>query len=75
MLKILSVCESIDFQGNEFKALVYDFKANGSLDKWLYQSEETSNLDLIQRLNIGIDVAQALEYLHIGRGSCMLMEI
>ncbi|KAL1548100.1 non-specific serine/threonine protein kinase [Salvia divinorum] len=69
VLKILSVCESIDFQGNEFKALVYEFKANGSLEKWLYQ---IGNLELIQRLNIVIDVAQALEYLHIGMGSCVV---
>ncbi|XP_042051722.1 receptor kinase-like protein Xa21 [Salvia splendens] len=70
VLKILSVCESIDFQGNEFKALVYEFKANGSLEKWLHQS---GNLELIQRLNIVIDIAQAIEYLHIGRGgSCVV---
>ncbi|XP_042056499.1 probable LRR receptor-like serine/threonine-protein kinase At3g47570 [Salvia splendens] len=69
VLKILSVCESIDFQGNEFKALVYEFKANGSLEKWLHQS---GNLELIQRLNIVIDVAQAIEYLHIGMGSCVV---
>ncbi|KAL3828456.1 hypothetical protein ACJIZ3_017258 [Penstemon smallii] len=37
LLKILSVCESIDFRGNDFKALVYEFKENGSLDRWLYQ--------------------------------------
>ncbi|KAL0377037.1 UNVERIFIED_CONTAM: putative receptor-like protein kinase [Sesamum calycinum] len=35
LVKLLSVCESIDFQGNDFKSLIYEFKANGSLDKWL----------------------------------------
>ena len=35
---------------------------NGSLDKWLYSHNYF--LDLIQRLNIMIDVASALEYLH-----------
>ncbi|XP_012829161.1 PREDICTED: probable LRR receptor-like serine/threonine-protein kinase At3g47570 [Erythranthe guttata] len=76
IMKILSVCESIDFQGNDFKALVYEFKTNGSLDKWLYfngeQEEESDaqlrNLDLIERLDIAIDVAHALEYLHSGSG-------
>ncbi|KAK6137209.1 hypothetical protein DH2020_029046 [Rehmannia glutinosa] len=70
LLKILSVCESIDFQGNDFKALVYEFKANGSLEKYMeqegHQNEEIKNLNLIQRLNIAIDIAQALEYLHCG---------
>ncbi|KAL7145408.1 hypothetical protein ABFS83_07G081600 [Erythranthe nasuta] len=80
LVKILSVCESIDFQGNDFKALVYEFKANGSLDKWLYyngeQEEESDaqvrNLDLIERLDIAIDVAHALEYLHSGSGSIVV---
>ncbi|KAL7242829.1 hypothetical protein ACSBR1_015259 [Camellia fascicularis] len=76
LLKILSACSSVDFQGNEFKALVYKFMANGSLEKWLEkwlhhdgienngQEEESRNLKLIQRLNIAIDVASAIEYLH-----------
>ncbi|KAL8048691.1 hypothetical protein ABFS82_07G083000 [Erythranthe guttata] len=74
LVKIWSVCESIDFHGNEFKAIVYEFKANGSLDKWLYyncEQEQESNpqlryLDLIERFNIAVDIAQALEYLHCG---------
>ncbi|KAM7469524.1 hypothetical protein LguiA_007707 [Lonicera macranthoides] len=32
LVKILTYCSSIDFKGNEFKALVYEFMANGSLD-------------------------------------------
>ncbi|XP_028108667.1 probable LRR receptor-like serine/threonine-protein kinase At3g47570 [Camellia sinensis] len=72
LLKILSACSSVDFQGNEFKALVYEFMANESLEKWLHhdgiennrQEEESRNLKLIQRLNIAIDVASAIEYLH-----------
>ncbi|KAL7188133.1 hypothetical protein ACSBR1_038068 [Camellia fascicularis] len=41
---------------------------NGSLESWLYPSSleqnDTENLNLTQRLNIAIDVAFALEYLH-----------
>ncbi|XP_073150150.1 probable LRR receptor-like serine/threonine-protein kinase At3g47570 isoform X2 [Henckelia pumila] len=73
LLKILSVCDSVDFHGNDFKALVYEFKANGSLEKWLYHNreggeydDESRNLTLIQRLKISIDIAHALEYLHTG---------
>lgn len=40
---------------------------NGSLEDWLHQSDdqaEVLNLSLIQRLNIAIDVAYGIEYLH-----------
>ncbi|KAL7106336.1 hypothetical protein ACP275_07G106100 [Erythranthe tilingii] len=80
LVKILSVCESIDFQGNDFKAIVYEFKSNGSLDKWLYYNREQEqesdaqlrNLDMIERLDIAFDVAQALEYLHSGTESTIV---
>ncbi|KAM7469573.1 hypothetical protein LguiA_007756 [Lonicera macranthoides] len=66
LVKILTYCSSIDFKGNEFKALVYEFMTNGSLDTWLYPQvpESTTTLSLIQRLNLAIDVASAIHYLH-----------
>ncbi|KAM7469614.1 hypothetical protein LguiA_007797 [Lonicera macranthoides] len=66
LVKILTYCSSIDFKGNEFKALVYEFMANGSLDMWLHPQVPGSStaLSLIQRLNIAIDVASAINYLH-----------
>ncbi|KAL0441692.1 UNVERIFIED_CONTAM: putative LRR receptor-like serine/threonine-protein kinase [Sesamum radiatum] len=73
LLKILSISVSIDYQGNDFTALIYQFKANGSLEKWLHQdTESTRYLTLIQRLNIAIDVASAVEYLHNGTGSAIV---
>ncbi|KAL0388072.1 UNVERIFIED_CONTAM: putative receptor-like protein kinase [Sesamum radiatum] len=75
LLKILSVCESIDYQGKDFKSLIYEFKANGSLEKWLYhekEGEQYGSLSMIQRLTIAIDVAQALEYLHCGTDSTIV---
>ncbi|KAL2230329.1 probable LRR receptor-like serine/threonine-protein kinase At3g47570 [Sesamum indicum] len=75
LLKILSVCESIDYQGEDFKSLIFEFKANGSLEKWLYhekEQEQHRSLTMIQRLNIAIDVAQALEYLHCGTDSTIV---
>ncbi|XP_076897175.1 receptor kinase-like protein Xa21 [Bidens hawaiensis] len=64
LLKIITACSSVDFQGNDFKALVYEYMPNGSLDDWLHSSTRTHRLDLIQRINILIDVACALDYLH-----------
>ncbi|KAI3721125.1 hypothetical protein L2E82_32129 [Cichorium intybus] len=64
LLKIITSCSSVDFQGNDFKALVYEFMPNGSLHDWLHSSATTSRLNLLQRINILIDVASALDYLH-----------
>ncbi|XP_021973645.1 receptor kinase-like protein Xa21 [Helianthus annuus] len=64
LLRIITSCSSIDFQGNDFKALVYEFMPKGSLHDWLYTSEGTSRLNYIQITNILADVASALDYLH-----------
>ncbi|XP_060170742.1 LRR receptor-like serine/threonine-protein kinase EFR [Lycium barbarum] len=39
LIKVLSICSSSDLQGNDFKALIYQFLPNGSLDKWLHPQE------------------------------------
>ncbi|ONI03273.1 hypothetical protein PRUPE_6G248000 [Prunus persica] len=68
LLKIVTACSSIDNQGNDFKSLVFEFMENGSLDSWLHPKDDeqyqSKRLSLTQRLNIAIDVASALEYLH-----------
>ncbi|KHG17756.1 hypothetical protein F383_22959 [Gossypium arboreum] len=61
---------SFDYQGNDFKALVYEFMEKGSLEDWLHPSvdmneqETVRNLNFFQRVTVAIDVAHALEYLH-----------
>ncbi|GKU94276.1 hypothetical protein SLEP1_g7795 [Rubroshorea leprosula] len=59
LIKIISSCCSEDFKG-----LVLEFMPNGTLEKWLYSDEY--HLNILQRLNLMIDVASALEYLHHG---------
>ncbi|GJS70697.1 kinase-like domain-containing protein [Tanacetum coccineum] len=64
LLKIVTSCSSVDFQGNDFKAIVYEFMPNGSVHEWLHSSANISKLNLLQRINILRDVATALDYLH-----------
>ncbi|KAF7109870.1 hypothetical protein CFC21_110064 [Triticum aestivum] len=68
LVKILTVCSSIDFRGLDFKALVFEFMPNGNLDQWLHgrllEDGGHGVLSLTQRIDIAIDVASALEYLH-----------
>ncbi|GJT99944.1 kinase-like domain-containing protein [Tanacetum coccineum] len=64
LLKIITSCSSADFQGNDFKAMVYEFMPKGSLHDWLLSNAITLRLNLLQRINILMDVACALDYLH-----------
>ncbi|KAH9679033.1 hypothetical protein WN943_027498 [Citrus x changshan-huyou] len=57
LIKVISSCSNDDF-----KALVLEYMSNGSLGDWLHSSNYV--LNIFQRLNIMIDVASALEYLH-----------
>lgn len=59
-----TACSSTDFKGNNFKALVYEFMTNGSLDNWLnpnpYDQGNERNLTLFQRFFITTeDINQA----------------
>ncbi|XP_054813378.1 receptor kinase-like protein Xa21 [Prosopis cineraria] len=59
LVKIISSCSNVDF-----KCLIMEFMPKGSLEKWLYSHNYC--LDFLQRLNVMINVASALEYLHHG---------
>ncbi|KAI3442521.1 Protein kinase domain-containing protein, partial [Psidium guajava] len=65
LIRIITACSLPDF-----KAIVLPFMANGNLDSHLYlHSEEglssrSSDLTLIQRVNICSDVAEGMAYLH-----------
>ncbi|CAH1438697.1 unnamed protein product [Lactuca virosa] len=64
LVKIITSCSSLDFHGNDFKVLVYEFMPNGSLHDWLHSSPSTSRLNLFQRINILMDIASTIDYLH-----------
>ncbi|KAJ1276041.1 hypothetical protein BS78_05G183700 [Paspalum vaginatum] len=68
LLKIVTICSSIDNRGDDFKAIVYDFMTNGTLEGWLHPDttvdSEQRYLNLSQRVTILLDVAYALDYLH-----------
>jgi hypothetical protein len=68
LIKIITCCSSINHQGQEFKALVFEFMPNGSLNDWLHPKFDmpalSSTLNLAQRLDIAVDVMDALDYLH-----------
>eukprot|EP00253_Pinus_taeda_P015029 PITA_15029 len=65
LVKIITSCCNIDFKG-----LVFKFMSNGSLEKHLYPNtndnngEDACEMGLKTRLDIAIDVAHAIEYLH-----------
>ncbi|KAM0927536.1 hypothetical protein ACQ4PT_002943 [Festuca glaucescens] len=68
LVKIITSCSSVNHQGQEFKALVFEFMPNGNLDGWLhpkFQEPSANNtLSLVQRLEIAVNIVDAVEYFH-----------
>ncbi|KAL8482279.1 hypothetical protein ACS0TY_028441 [Phlomoides rotata] len=59
LVRIIGCCTNIDF-----RALILPYMPHGSLEKWLYSDNYCQNL--LGLLQIAVDVALALEYLHHG---------
>ncbi|GAV59608.1 Pkinase domain-containing protein/LRR_1 domain-containing protein/LRRNT_2 domain-containing protein/LRR_8 domain-containing protein, partial [Cephalotus follicularis] len=59
LVKVISSCSN-----TELRALVLQYMSNGDLQNWLHSHKYC--LDILQRVNIMIDVASAVEYLHHG---------
>ncbi|KAM0864607.1 hypothetical protein ACQ4PT_043808 [Festuca glaucescens] len=67
IVKIITTCSSVDSAGADFKAIVFQYMPNGNLEMWLHpkgHGSERNMLTLSNRINIGLDVAFALDYLH-----------
>ena len=68
LISAITCCSSSDSNQNDFKALVLEFMPNGNLHSWLHldvnASPQRHGLTLMQRLNIAVDVADAIDYLH-----------
>jgi len=68
LIKIITCCSSINKQGQDFKALLFEFMPNGSLHSWLHKRSDmltmNNTLSLAQRLDIAVDIIDALDYLH-----------
>ncbi|KDP38863.1 hypothetical protein JCGZ_05020 [Jatropha curcas] len=43
LVRIITSCSRIDFQGNDFNALVYEYMPNGKPEKWLHPGSEMYN--------------------------------
>jgi serine/threonine protein kinase len=72
LVPILTACSTMDSNGNDFKALVYEFMPRGDLHNLLYSTRDREGssylnyVSLDQRLSILVDVSDALAYLHHG---------
>ncbi|KAM0901895.1 hypothetical protein ACQ4PT_019657 [Festuca glaucescens] len=68
LVRVITVCSTIDHAGHEFKALVLEYMVNGNLESWLHQTPHDHYpkrpLSLGSRIVIVVDIAAALDYLH-----------
>ncbi|CAM0943759.1 unnamed protein product [Alopecurus aequalis] len=65
LVKVITVCSTYDPVGNEFKAIVLEFMANGTLESRFHKNfHPHADLTLAARICIAVDIASALDYLH-----------
>lgn len=68
IMRPVTLCSTLDSQNHEFKALIFKFMVNGSLERWLHSKQHNGIpgrvLSFGQRICIASDVASALDYVH-----------
>uniref|UniRef100_A0A0D9ZHQ0 non-specific serine/threonine protein kinase n=1 Tax=Oryza glumipatula TaxID=40148 RepID=A0A0D9ZHQ0_9ORYZ len=68
LMRPLTLCSTLDKENHEFKALIFKFMVNGSLERWLYSEQHYGIKDRVlclgQRICIATEVASALDYIH-----------
>ncbi|XP_045829479.1 probable LRR receptor-like serine/threonine-protein kinase At3g47570 isoform X1 [Trifolium pratense] len=68
LLKLLTFCSSVDYNGEVFKAIVYEFMPMGSLEYVMHNDKQLElrnpNINFTQSVSVALDVAHALDYLH-----------
>ncbi|CAL5024099.1 unnamed protein product [Urochloa decumbens] len=68
LMRPVTLCSTVDTGNHDFKALIFKFMVNGSLERWLhceyYSGMPERVLSLGQRICIAADVAIALDYIH-----------
>nr|XP_017223247.1 PREDICTED: probable LRR receptor-like serine/threonine-protein kinase At3g47570 isoform X2 [Daucus carota subsp. sativus] len=80
IVKIITTCTSVDHEGRDFRAILFEFMDHGSLQTWLHPTDNINDdgpnpprtLSLLARINIAIDVACALDYLHRQCTNCII---
>nr|GEV55864.1 protein kinase-like domain, phloem protein 2-like protein [Tanacetum cinerariifolium] len=60
IISLLGFC----YEGNGAMILVYEHASKGSLENYLGNSDKMANLNWLQRLNICLDIAHGLNYIH-----------
>nr|GFB91918.1 protein kinase-like domain, phloem protein 2-like protein [Tanacetum cinerariifolium] len=60
IISLLGFC----YEGNGAMILVYEHASNGSLQNYLGSGDKMANLTWVQRLNICLDIAHGLNYIH-----------